>query len=187
VADWEQIYAEKSVANATPAEVLKDNVHLLPSTGAALDYASGLAANALLLAQQGLAVTAWDYSCVAVEKINQYATEKALKLDGEVKDLEQDYQLLSGQFDVICVSYFLHRPSMSKLYDLLAPGGLLFYQTFSGSQRNSIGPSREAFRLRRGELLQTFSDMELLFYREDPQDVQPRNVYSDQVLFVAKK
>jgi len=187
VANWEQIYAEKSVADATPAEVLKDNTHLLPASGTALDYASGLAGNGQLLARLGLAVTAWDYSRVAVEKINQYAAAQALKLHAEVKDLEQDYHHLSGQFDVICVSYFLHRPSMTKLYDLLAPGGVLFYQTFSGQQKNSTGPSREAFRLRRGELLQTFSAMELLFYREDPQQLEPRSIYSDQVLFVAKK
>ena len=187
MADWEQIYTEKSVAEATPAEVLKQNTHLLPASGMALDYASGLAGNGQLLAQLGLQVVAWDYSRVAVEKINQYAVAQALKLHAEVKDLEQDYRLLSGKFDVICVSCFLHRPSITKLYDLLVPGGLLFYQTFSGTQRNSIGPSREAFRLRRGELLQTFSDMELLYYREDPQDTEPRSVYSDQVLFVAKK
>lgn len=187
MADWEQIYTEKSVADATPAEVVKDNMHLLPGSGTALDYASGMAGNGQLLAQLGLVVTAWDYSRVAVEKINQYAATRALKLHAEVKDLEQDYQYLSGQYDVICVSYFLHRPSMTKLYDLLAPGGLLFYQTFSGTQKNAIGPSREAFRLRRGELLQTFAEMELLFYREDPQDIEDRNVYSDQALFVAKK
>ena len=187
MADWEQIYAEKSVADATPAQVLKENTHLLPTSGAALDYASGLAGNAQLLAQLGLEVSAWDYSRVAVEKINQYATAHDLKLRAEVKDLEQDYALLSGQFDVICVSSFLHRPSMTKLYDLLAPGGLLFYQTFSGPQQNSIGPSREAFRLHRGELLQTFASMQLLFYREDPQEIEPRTVYSDQVLFIAKK
>jgi len=187
VADWEQIYAEKSVADATAAQVLKENTHLLPASGTALDYASGLAGNAQLLAQLGLEVTAWDYSRIAVEKINQYAAAHTLKLRAEVKDLEQDYALLSGQFDVVCVSCFLHRPSIKKLTDLLAPGGLLFYQTFSGPQRDSIGPSREAFRLRRGELLQTFSSMQLLFYREDPQDIESRTVYSDQVLFVAKK
>lgn len=187
MADWEQIYAEKSVADATPAQVLKDNTHLLPTSGTALDYACGLAGNGQLLAQLGLEVSAWDYSRIAVEKVNQYAVAHDLKLRAEVKDMEQDYALLSGRFDVICVSCFLHRPSIKKITDLLAPGGLLFYQTFSGVQRNSIGPSREAFRLRRGELLQTFADMELLFYREDPQQLEPRSVYSDQVLFVAKK
>lgn len=187
MADWGQIYADKSVADATPAEVLKDNMHLLPASGVALDYASGLAGNGQLLAQLGLAVTAWDYSRAGVEKINQFSSAQDLNLHAEVKDLEQDYPLLSGQFDVICVSYFLHRKSMAKIYDLLAPGGLLFYQTFSGPQRNSMGPSREAFRLRRGELLQTFSAMELLFYREDPQGIELRSGYSDQALFVAKK
>jgi 2-polyprenyl-3-methyl-5-hydroxy-6-metoxy-1,4-benzoquinol methylase len=187
VADWELVYLEKSVAAATPAEVLKDNTHLLPATGTALDYASGLAGNGQLLARLGLAVTAWDYSSVAVEKVNQYAAAHSLKINAETKNLEQDYLLLDGQFDVICVSYFLHRPSIAKLYDLLAPGGLLFYQTFSGQQKNSTGPCREAFRLRRGELLQTFPMMELLFYREDPQHIEPRSVYSDQVLFVARK
>ena len=187
MADWELIYAEKSVADATPAEVLKENTHLLPSSGTALDYACGLAGNGQLLAELGLEVTAWDNSSVAVQKINHHAAAHSLKLCAEKRDLEQAYLSLRGQFDVICVSFFLHRPSITKLYDLLAPGGLLFYQTFSGMQKNSTGPSREAFRLRRGELLQTFASMDILFYREDPQDVEPRSVYSDQVLFVAKK
>ena len=38
----------------TPCQVLADNVHLLPTTGIALDLACGLGANALLLAQHGL-------------------------------------------------------------------------------------------------------------------------------------
>jgi len=94
---------------------------------------------------------------------------------------------LQGQFDVIVVTFFLHRESLPLLHKLLRPCGLLFYQTFSGKQLNGVGPSRNAFRLRRGELLEVFSNMELLSYREDHAVLENKNVIADQVFFVAQK
>ena len=57
---WNLLYNQADVADYSAAKVLTENHYLLPSTGVALDLACGLGANALYLAQQGLAVTAWD-------------------------------------------------------------------------------------------------------------------------------
>lgn len=183
--DWDVVYQQKSVADATPASVLLDNQRLLPRNGAALDFASGLSGNGLFLASCGLQVTAWDLSQTAVDKINAHAKQENIHLKAEKKDLEASDLDLSEQFDLIVVSFFLHRETLSQMPQLLKPGGLLFYQTFSGEQINGIGPSREAFRLKRGELLNVYSDMDILFYREDPVEVDS-NV-SGQVCFVARK
>ncbi|HKH20378.1 MAG TPA: hypothetical protein VKB53_05725, partial [Gammaproteobacteria bacterium] len=70
---WNRRYLEVDVDTARSAQVLSDNVHLLPSTGQALDLACGLGGNALFLARLGFNVTAYDISTVAVDKLNIYA------------------------------------------------------------------------------------------------------------------
>lgn len=187
MADWNQIYQDKSVAECTPARVLLDNQRLLPSSGKALDYASGLSGNGVFLARQGFDVSAWDLSDIAVNKVNAYANEKQLSLHADKIDLENGTKQFQGEFDVIVVSFFLHRESLPVLYSLLKTGGVLFYQTFSGEQLNGVGPSRSAFRLHRGELLDVFSNMKLLSYREDCLLAEKSDLIADQVFFVAQK
>jgi len=185
--NWDDVYTEKEIDQATPAEVLLMNEHLLSSQGRALDFASGLAGSGAFLERKGYAVTAWDLSSVAVNKINQLAKQKTLNLTARQYDLEQSFPQVDEAFDVIVVSFFLHRNSLSHLTHLLKNGGLLFYQTFSGKPYQSQGPSRAAFRLKKNELLQVFSDMTLLFYREDDEHVQGEAARPGQVYFVAKK
>ncbi|VAW61188.1 hypothetical protein MNBD_GAMMA11-1193 [hydrothermal vent metagenome] len=184
MSDWNEVYRQKDADMATAAEVVLENTRLLSAQGKALDYASGLAGNGFYLSSKGYEVTAWDLSSVAVEKINARAEKNGAKLHAEMKDLEKAIPAMYGQFDVIAVSYFLHRESLRHLYEYLKKDGLLFYQTFSGRQLNGTGPSREAFRLQRGELLNVYSDMQLLYYRED----NSRSACKpDQVYFVAMK
>lgn len=185
--DWNQVYQDKSVAEATPSRVLLDNQRLLPSGGKALDYASGLSGNGVFLAQQGFDVIAWDLSDIAVDKVNDFADKQKLTLYAEKMDLENNAEQLQGEFDVIVVSFFLYRKSLPVLYKLLKPRGVLFYQTFSGEQINGMGPSRSEFRLHRGELLDVFSELKLLSYREDPRSSERCGVIADQVFFVAQK
>jgi len=185
--DWNEVYAAKGVADSSPAEVLKNNLHLLVGSGEALDYACGMAGNARLLAESGYSVTAWDGSDVAVQKINKFSQSEGLNIHAENIDLEDSNLDFSRSFDVIVVSYFLYRDRLRDLYELLNQGGLLFYQTFSGEQLNGVGPSREVFRLRRGELLEVFSDMQLIYYREDIPVASSSTCVPDQVSFVAKK
>ncbi|MCW9047504.1 MAG: methyltransferase [Gammaproteobacteria bacterium] len=185
--DWNSVYTEKSVENSTPADVLLKNSHLLSCKGKALDYASGLAGNGIYLAKNGYNVKAWDMSDVAVEKINQYARNNNLLLNAEVYDLENNSPKIQNQYDVVVVSYFLHRETLRYLYDVLKKGGLLFYQTFSGLQYKEQGPARKAFRLKKNELLDVFSDMQLLYYREDDENANGPESKQGQVFFVAKK
>ncbi len=184
--DWDQVYLSKSVEQATPARVLVENQHLLPHTGHAMDYASGLGGNAIMLARRGLSVIAVDKSEIAVEKINSFAQAEALELSALTRDLEQNPVSDENMYDVIVVSYFLYRPALSMLYRNLKKDGLLFYETFSGPQLRGVGPSNPDFRLKRGELLSEFRHMELLYYREDP-DLEDESILPGQVMFVAKK
>ena len=182
--DWDEAYRQKNIDTTTAADVLLKNTRLLPEQGKALDYACGLAGNGFFLAGKGYDVSAWDLSVVAVEKVNAKAKKNKLKLHAEVKNLEIKPVEIQQQFDVVVVSYFLHRATLRTLYEYLKKDGLLFYQTYSGQQLKGAGPSTEKIRLQRGELLSVYSDMQLLYYREDSYQLACK---PDQVYFIAMK
>ncbi|RDH82844.1 MAG: SAM-dependent methyltransferase [endosymbiont of Galathealinum brachiosum] len=185
--DWDVVYSEKSIADATPCNVLKENECLLQSGGVALDFASGLAGNSVYLSQKGYEVVAWDKSSIAVNKINEYAEAENLNLKAEMHDLENKLPDVKNKFDVVVVSYFLDRENLRYLFHILKKDGILFYQTFSGEQYQGQGPSRSDFRLKKNELLGVFPDMELLFYQEDDCRSDDTRGRQGQVYFVAKK
>lgn len=185
--DWDKLYDEKQVLQAHPASVLREHKQLLPDHGTAMDYACGLGGNAVMLAEAGMETLALDNSAVAVDKINQFASDKKISLKAECRDLESNPPSFRDAFDVIVVSYFLHRQTLPLLPEYLKPGGLLFYQTFSGIQQEGRGPSNPDFRLQRGELLDVFGQMELVAYREYPCLEKNIDLACDQVQFVARK
>ena len=162
---WDQRYAGEG-AIPEPASVLRDNLHLLTAHGRALDLACGLGANALLLAGQGLDVTAWDLSEVAVTRLRQHADLMQLRVDAQVRDIcarppEPE------SFDCIVVAHFLDRGLAPAIAEALRPGGLLFYQTFSLDSVSGRGPSNPAYRLGTNELVRLFPGLTLRFYREE--------------------
>ena len=183
--NWEQHYLSRDVIEQKPASILIEHAHLLPSSGKVLDYACGLAANGCWLAHQGFDVIAWDNSNVAVSKVNQYNQQFAIGIHADVRDLENNPPN-KAEFDVVIVSHFLHRPTLRNLMDCLNPQGLLFYQTFCG-ERIDDGPSNPDFRLQSGELLKVFSDLKLLYYREDGNTGNLSQGCRDQALFIGQK
>jgi tellurite methyltransferase len=162
---WDQRYAGAG-GIPEPASVLRDNLHLLPAHGRALDLACGLGANALLLAAQELDVTAWDLSEVAVTRLQEVAARMQLRVDAQVRDLRARSPEPES-FDCILVAHFLDRGLAPAIAGALRPGGLLFYQTFSLEGVSGRGPSNPAYRLGTNELLRLFPGLTLRFYREE--------------------
>lgn len=185
--DWDQHYAAIDIGDARVADVLSLNDHLLAHHGKALDYACGTAANGRWLEARGYDVSAWDNSPVVIDKLNAFSQQHDLRLKPELHDLEKMHPEQPSDFDLVVCSFFLHRSTIDRIPLLLKPGGLLFYQTYCGVQREGRGPSSLAFRLREGELLEIFSDMQLLYYREDGALGQGVNSMRDQALLVAAK
>lgn len=161
---WNQRFAQANQPNLA-VNVLTNNLHLLPQSGTALEIACGLGGNALLLAEQGLDVTAWDISDVALAKLNGFASGRGLSIHTQRKDVEANAQI-EGHFDIIIVSRFLHRPLIAQLIDALTPGGLLMYQTFNTLRVDDSGPGNH-YRLQPGELMTLCQDLEILYYREE--------------------
>jgi len=161
---------DKKFSSATepgkPATMLLQNQHLLPETGDALDIACGLGSSTLFLAEHGLNTTAWDSSSVALEKVQDFAKQKAVTVSVKQVDLETPLNV-EQQFDVITVCHYLYRPLCSFIIDSLKPGGLLFYQTFTQQKTTEEGPSNPAFLLEENELLKLFSQLSPVAYREE--------------------
>ena len=183
---WNNRYQQTTAETQQAAFVMRNNLHLLPRDGVALDLACGLGANALLMARHGLTVEAWDLSTVALQKLQALAEQQSLTLTTQCRDVEQQPPE-NNRFDVVTVSYFLHRESFNEIIKALKPGGLLFYQTFSGPQRNGKGPANPAFRLQGGELLNLCEHMQVLYYREDDGYADSGGEFCDQAMIVAAR
>jgi len=169
-----------------PAKVLCDYGYLLPESGKALDFACGLGANALFLAGRGLAVSAWDLSTVAIDKLAQEADRQGLSLDARQRDLTAEPPE-PDSFDVIVVAHFLDRSLAPAIAAALHPGGLLFYQTFTREVSVGRGPSNPDYRLGSNELLHLFDDLTIRVYREEGALVDSRDDLADLAVMVAQR
>lgn len=163
-AKWQARY-QAAEGEPQPARVLRELGFLLPREGRALDLACGRGGNALLMAAQGLEVSAWDYAPAAIEDLQRRADAQDLAIRAEVRDVVAEPPA-PMQFDVISVSYFLERELAPAIDAALRPGGLLFYETFIRDAVGEHGPSNPAFRLARNELLHLFADLQVVDYRE---------------------
>ncbi|MCC5795909.1 MAG: class I SAM-dependent methyltransferase [Methylophaga sp.] len=183
---WDDKYRLADVAMAEPARVLQENRHLLPARGEALDLACGLGANAILLAQQGLEVHAWDSSAVAVEKLSQWSADKQLAISTELRDVVQ-HPPAASSLDVIVVSHFLDRLLCPALMAALRPQGLLFYQTWTRDKVANVGPSNPDYLLEDNELLQIFQGLKIRVYREESLSGDKGKGWRDQSMLVAQR
>lgn len=163
---WDDRYQKTSVVRPVAAEVLVNNLHLLPETGDALDLACGLGGNALLLAESGLSTSAWDISPVALQRLDA----ASLVSGNVIKTKACDVVALppcANSFDVIVVCRFLDRSLFPVLIDALRPEGVLFYQTFTRQNISHGGPSNPSFLLEENELLTLLSGMKVLSFRDE--------------------
>lgn len=168
------------------AVVLRDNAHLLPSTGDALDLACGRGANALFLAEAGLRVEAWDLADVAIAGLAEEARRRQLPIRARVRDVVLNPPA-AASFDVIVVSHFFARSICSDLIAALRPGGLLFYQTWTRMRVSDAGPRNSDFRLADGELLGLFAALQLRVYREEGRAGDAARGFRNQAMFVGEK
>jgi 2-polyprenyl-3-methyl-5-hydroxy-6-metoxy-1,4-benzoquinol methylase len=163
---WNHIYSQAEISNIPASGVLIENAYLLPETGTALDLACGLGGNALFLAQQHLAVTAWDISSTAIAKLSAYADRQRLNINACQQNITS-HSFPKSSYDVISVSRFLDRTLSDAIIGALRPGGLLFYQSFTKEKTSEQGPKNPDFMLDRNELLRSFYPLAVVFYREN--------------------
>lgn len=127
------------------------------AAGRALDLACGGGRHARLLLEQGLEVVALDRE---PQHIPGARFVRADLEDGS------PWPLAGEQFQAVVVANYLHRPLFARLAEVLAPGGVLIYETFMLGNERHGRPSNPDFLLRPGELLEAFRGLQVLGFEE---------------------
>ncbi len=148
-----------------PADFLVENVDLLPR-GRALDIAMGSGRNAVYLARMGWDVEGVDISEPAVKNSLALAQQHQVAIQAQVADLEKDYHLPPGAYNVIICFNYLQRSLFPQIKAGLKKGGMVVYETFIIDQVKFGKPHNPDFLLRYNELLEAFRDLRCLRYRE---------------------
>lgn len=137
----------------------RDRLRATAALGPCLDLACGRGRHTRFAAQCGLVVVALDRDAAALREIEAFATRESLAISPLRADAESPLglPLAPGRFGAVLVSRFLFRPLAPQIEALLAPGGVLVYETFTIRQRElGRGPKNPAFLLNEGELPRLF-------------------------------
>lgn len=117
--------------------------------GWVLDLACGRGRHARYLAALGFAVRAVDQQAELLAPLAEVpgVTVQAADLEGDV------WPLAGETYAGVVVTHYLYRPRFRALMDLLAPGGVLIYETFMAGNEAYGRPRNPDFLLQPGELL----------------------------------
>ena len=148
-----------------PARLLVENVELLPK-GRALDVAMGAGQNAIFLAKMGFDVEGVDISAEAVNTALSSARNAGVTIRVQVADLEGNYHVEKGVYDVIICFNYLQRSLIPQIKDGLRKGGMVVYETFIVDQTQFGKPRNTEYLLKHNELLNMFRNFRCLYYRE---------------------
>lgn len=148
-----------------PAQFLVENIKLLPK-GRALDVAMGDGRNAIYLARMGFEVDGIDISSEAVNGALESARKAGIAIRAQIADLEKNYRIEKGVYDVIICFNYLQRSLIPRIKDGLRRGGMVVYETFIVDQAQFGKPKNPNYLLKYNELLDMFGDFRCLRYRE---------------------
>lgn len=168
--DWDAKYLAADRSIPEPDPFLRRAQAFFPHGPdcVAADIACGGGRHALQMATWGLKTVAIDYSREALRLCGERAADAGLELETRCVDLEApDVDLGTGEFDVVAVFNFLHRPLIPVLKQCVRRGGILIYKTYTRRQLQfRSGPRNRRFLLQEDELPALFSDFRHLHFLE---------------------
>jgi hypothetical protein len=151
-----------------PLKFLKEKLDILVK-GKALVLAMGEGRNAVFLARNGFDVDGCDISEKAIEKTKLLASKSGVTLNAFVADLEE-YKIPADKYDLITCFYYTQRDLIPQIKEGLRKGGMVMFETYSIDQLkygdNAPGPKNPEYLLKHNELLDSFRDFRILYYRE---------------------
>jgi SAM-dependent methyltransferase len=124
--------------------------HLVEKGGRVLDVAAGNGRHSRYFASRGHDVLALDRDETALANLAavEHVNTRCADLESAPWPLRED-----EKFAAVIVTNYLHRPLFPFLFDALAPGGVLLYETFAAGNAQFGKPSNPDFLLNPGELL----------------------------------
>ncbi len=165
-------------ATGEPSRWVRRWTHLVAPGGAVLDVASGAGRHARWFASHGHPVTALDRDADALAAMNDEPLVTTLAAD--IEDGPWPFAA-DAKFAAVVVTNYLHRPLFPRLLDALAPAGVLIYETFAQGNETVGKPSRPAFLLARGELLDVVRGRLRVVAFQDGFLAQPRPAYVQRI------
>lgn len=199
---------EKSKQLWAPAKIIQhfidnylDDLNALKTSNLkGLDIACGSGRDMISLAQNGVEMTGIDYHSDALKRARRLAKSnqvdiQTLKLDLEASKLDLETPKLdlnaaetplrcfdADSFHIVSVLRYLHRPLLSQLDRLIAPGGFIVYQTFMEVCEKISSPKNPRFLLKPNELNSVFSSYHI--YRDEIETLKDGRPVS---AFIAQK
>ena len=170
---WDERFRTGDHASPEPDPLLSqlnDYAELSPEKRRALDLACGAGRNAVWLAEHGWSVTACDISLEGLRRARALADSRRVRLDLLCIDLEAAV-LPAARFDLLMCFFYLQRDLFPQIRAALRPGGVIVYKTYTTEQLAFTGgPRHLPHLLQPQELLKTFHDFRILWYRETVKD-----------------
>lgn len=170
---WNQRYQGPDYLFGTaPNAFLASQRERLAAGGSALCIADGEGRNSVWLASIGLAVTAFDFSPVAVAKAQQLAQRAGVTVDYRVQSLS-DWVWQPEAYDVVAAIFVQFAPPAERermfagIVQTLKPGGLLLLQGYRPEQLDyrTGGPSALENLYTEALLRDSLRDLEILQLR----------------------
>ena len=149
----------KADRQLAPSDWLLEQSLTWPEGGHLLDFACGFGRHSICLAKR-FDVLAVDRSADALANLSLHPTIKTIQCDLESK---VPWPFRYNTFDIVIVTNYLFRPKLRSLFNLVADGGYVAYETFALGNAEFSGPKNPDFLLREGELASYLSpDFEII-------------------------
>lgn len=170
---WNQRFSVTDyVFGTAPNAFLAANAARLKRGQRALCVADGEGRNSVWLAEQGLEVTAFDFSPVAVDKARKLAASRGVNVSYEVAGV-YEWSWPPAVFDVVAAIFvqFADPPMRAFMFERMAralkPGGLLLIEGYTpGQLQYGTGGPKQVEQLYTDELLrESFAGFEVLELR----------------------
>jgi tellurite methyltransferase len=170
---WNQKHEERLVdLRELPANERLIKVTSSLSGGKALDLACGLGGNSLYLAKKGFQLKAYDISDVAIQHLDKLAKKLQLPIDANISDLTnwKELDFVNQKFELVVMTYYLDRSLLPIVKSVVKEDGFCFMETYFSSLKKKERDISERFKLRPQELLNEFSDWQILYYEENEEE-----------------
>ena len=157
---WNEKYQRQNYPDA-PAAIVEQYAGLAGGKNA-IDIAAGNGRNAIFMARQGFVVDAVD---IADLGLAQFAG-KHPGIHTICADLDE-FDIPANRYDLIVNIKYLNRRLFPYILEGLAPGGVLIFETFLDSPNPAKNqPNCRDYWLRENELVQAFSSLKIILYKE---------------------